>query len=347
MRRGVTTLACLLLVLTPACTRREPAAADVVRGSGLRFLPVDTAGVAVIEVARIEDRAALARWLGEASRGLFGGTVPVSLGALLESDLMEQVDRVAVALVPEAGTPPGWAALVEGRFDPKTLSAGDGVVPLVSLSSGLEIAVTALPGGGVVIGPSAIVGRIRAGASRPKEGLASAPVMSYLSTVSPGADAWGAIDYAPLAEMTAGALRGAGNGLLPSPRSSGALRGVAFEGRLAAEVGFTLVGVSEAEPGAKNLADGARGIIALARMGASQGKDTTWLDFLDGLSIEQAGTQVRVRGKASRSMLQALAARVTAPSGPPAPAVDAAPSGAAARALPVTPAPAPDAARPD
>jgi hypothetical protein len=369
IKRSAVAAVCLLATLAPGCARRGPTAADVVRGSGLRFLPADTAGVAIIEVARIKDRDALAQWLGEAAGGLFGGTVPESVAALLRSDLIKQVDRVALALVPDTRTPPGWAALVEGRFDPRMLSAGDGIVPLVSLSSGLEIGVTALPGGGVAIGPPSVLGRIRASADSERPGLASAQVMPFLGTVSPAADAWGAIDYAPLTEITGAALGSGGHGLsLPSPKSPGALRGVAFEGRLEAEVSFTLVGVADAETGAKRLADGARGLVALARMGASQGKDPSWLDFLDGLSIDQTSAEVRVHGKVSRSMLQALSARVTAPggeapsgsaeAGAPAPAGPGAPaqaspaagekpSGAAARAVPGAAAPSSGAARPD
>ena len=353
---GTMALVCVLLVPAGGCAGREPTADGVVRASGLRFLPADTAGVAILEVSRIKDRDALGQWLGEASQGLFGGRLPESVASLLKSDLLKQVDRVALALVPDAGAPPGWVALVEGRFDPKMLSAGDGIVPLVSLSSGLEICVTALPGGGVAIGPAAVLGRIRAGIERRGEGLVSAPVMSFLGTVSPAADAWGAIDYAPLTEIAGVALGGDGHGLrLPSPKSPGALRGVAFEARLAADVGFTLVGVADAEAGAKTLADGARGLVALARMGASQGKDPSWLGFLDGLSIDQTIAQVRVRGRVSRPMLQALSSRVGAPAATPGAAAPGAtpssgvaePSGAAARAVPGATAPSPGTSRPD
>jgi hypothetical protein len=327
-------LAALLLSMALACARREPTVADVVRGSGLRFLPRDTAGVAVIEAARIEDRDALARWLGEAAQGLAPEAGLAPLRALMGGDLMKKVDRIAMALVPESAMPAGWAALVEGRFDPATLSGGDGIVPLVEIVSGPGISLTALPGGAVAIGPRAVLERIRAAAGRPQESFATAPLMSILAAVSPAAHAWGAIDYAPLADFTAGALRGSGSSLaLPAPRSAGALRGVAFEGRFAAEVGFTLVGVADAEPGAKQLADGARGLVALARMGASQGNDRAWLGFLDGLRIDQAGAEVRIRGTVSRPMLRALAARVTAPGA----AREADPSGAAADAVPGAP----------
>jgi len=337
-------LAVLLVSAALSCARRDPTAADVVRGSGLRFLPRDTAGVAVIEAARIEDRQALERWLGEAARGLMGDAGLVPLHALMGGDLMKKVDRIAVALVPEAAgrasaAPAGWAALVEGRFDPATLSGGDGIVPLVEIASGPEISLTALPGGALsggamAIGPRAVLERIRAAAGRAEEGFATAPLMSILAAVSPAAHAWGAIDYAPLADFTAGALRGPGGSLsLPAPRSTGALRGVAFEGRVATDVGFTLVGVADAEPGAKQLADGARGLVALARMGASQGNDRSWLEFLDGLRIDQAGAEVRIRGTVSRPMLQAFAARVA----PPGAARESDPSSAAADALPGAP----------
>jgi len=355
-------LVALLVALGPGCARHEPTVADVVRGSSLRFLPRDTAGVAVMEVARIEDRAALTRWLGEAAGGLTRGSGLAPLAALIGGDLMKQVDRVAVALIPggtpaatgapaglpadhpaAAAAPPGWAVLVEGRFDPATLKAADGIVPLVEIASGPAICMTALPGGALAIGPRGELESIRAIAGRPQEGFAGAPLMSILAAVSPSGQAWGAIDYTPLADFTTGALRGSGSSLsLPAPRSAGALRGVAFEGHLAAGAGFTVVGVADAEPGAKQLAAGARGLVALARMGASQGQDTAWLGFLDGLRIDQAGAEVRIQGTIAGPMLQALAARLVSPNAAPStapaavPDAGSGPSGAAADATPGT-----------
>jgi len=342
-------VAVLLISLAPACARREPTVADVVRGSSLRFLPRDTAGVAVIEAARIEDREALARWVAEAAGGLTRGSGLAPLSAFVGADFMKKVDRIAVALLPggaapagaaaEIAAPAGWAALIEGRFDPATLSPGDGIVTLVEIGSGPEISMTSLPGGALAIGPRRVLETIRAAAGSPKDAFAAAPLMSILAAVSPSGQAWGAIDYAPLADFTAGALRGSGRSMsLPASGVPGALRGVAFEGRFAAEVGFTLVGVADAEPGAKQLADGARGLVALARMGASQGKDTSWLDLLDSLRIDQTGAEVRVKGIVSRPMLQAFAARMVTPGDAPpaAPGVtpEAVPSGAAADAAP-------------
>jgi len=351
MRKRVL-LAALLVSVALACARREPTVADVVRGSSLRFLPRDTAGVAVIEAARIEDREALSRWLGEAVGGLTGGSGLTPVRAFIGGDFMKKVDRIAVALLPggaplagaapAGAAPAGWAVLADGRFDPVMLPAGDGIVTLVEIGSGPVISMTALPGGALAIGPRSVLETIRAAAGRPQEELARAPLMSILAAVSPSGHAWGAIDYAPLADFTAGALRGSERALsLPAPRSAGALRGVAFEGRLAAEVGFTLVGVADAEPGAKQLADGARGLVALARMGASQGNDRGWLELLDSLRIDQTGAEVRIKGIVSRPMLQAFAARVTIPGAAPMTNPGAAPepgsSGAAADAAPGAP----------
>lgn len=322
-------VAALLVSIVLACARREPTVDEVVRGSSLRFLPRDTAGVAVIEAARVEDREALARWLGEAAGGLTGGSGLTPLRAVVGSDFMKQVDRIAVALIPggpapsgaaapgaaPGGTAPaGWAVLAEGRFDPAILPVGDGIVTLVEVGSGPEISMTALPGSALAIGPRIALETIRAATTRPQETLVGAPLMSILSSVSPSGHAWGGIAYGPLADFTAGALRGSGRSLpIAAPSSMGALRGVAFEGRFAGEVGFTLVGVADAEPGAKQLADGARGLVALARMGASQGKDKDWLGLLDSLRIDHAGAEVRIKGTVSGAMLQAFAARLRAP----------------------------------
>jgi hypothetical protein len=339
--------AVLALMALVACGRSEPTARDAVRSTALRYLPADTAGVAVVEAKRIEDRAALARWLEDAGRGMAGQPGLAGLRAILGGPLLEKVDRVALALIPGAAAPApaGWTALFEGRFDEKlvrSLDAESKVVTLIEMAGGPEVAVTVLAPTQIAVGPSAILQRVRAVADRKGDGFEKAPLLALLETVHPTAHAWGAIDYAPLAHM-------AGAALSPPPGESPGgparvpgmdLRGVAFEGHLAEDVAFEVVGVAKDGPAAKKLADAARGLLALARMGASQGSDKAWLEFLDGMSVVDGKEEVRLNGRLTMAMLEAVAGRAGGLSGVPGPPPPAAAGPGAATPGSTGPAPA-------
>jgi hypothetical protein len=159
--------------------------------------------------------------------------------------------------------------------------------------------------------------------------------MATLGKVAGDAQAWGAIDYAPLTDLARGAMSGGLHESAVSPlpalaARAGTLRAAAFEARLATGVEFKVVGVASDMEGAKRLADAARGLVALARMGAGQGTDKAWFEFLDGLRISEEKSDLRLTGSLSRAMLDALMARAASeigaragsgatPNAPPAP----------------------------
>ncbi len=330
-----------------ACVRKPPSAAATVSSSALRFLPKETAGVAVLEASRMQDRAALTRWLGESMDGATRERGYAAIRGLLGSGFLEQIDRAAVALVPDAApaatvTTPGWAALLEGRFDEKTIASigPEGtLVTLFEASNGPALSLLALPGKALAVGPRATLEKVKTVIGHPEAGLAHASLLAALGKVAGDAQAWGAIDYPPLTELARGAMPGAGSGggagAIPMLASQArALKSVAFEARIASGVDFTLVGVAGDTEGAKRLSDAARGLVALARMGASNGTDKTWFDFLDGVRISEAGSDIRLTGNLTRPMMDAILARAgqagwaggssgAAPNPAPAPPADA------------------------
>jgi hypothetical protein len=348
-RALVAAVVLLYAVGTGACARKPPNAAATVAHSALRFLPKETAGVAVLEASRLQDRAALTRWLGESMGEATREPGYAAIRGLLGSDFLQKIDRAAVALVPDATpaatvTTPGWAALLEGRFDEKTLASigPEGtLVTLFSASNGPELSLLALPGKALALGPRATLEKVRTVIGHPDAGLAHAGLLTALGKVAGDAQAWGAIDYPPLTDLARGVMPGAasGGGAGPIPMlasQAGALKSVAFEARIASGVDFTLVGVAGDANGAKRLSDAARGLVALARMGAGNGSDKTWFEFLDGLRISEDRSDIRLTGNLTRPMMDAILARAGqtgwagGPGGAGAPASGAAPNPAPA-----------------
>ena len=105
-----------VIALGPAaCARKPPTGAETAASSALRFLPKETAGVAVLEASRIEDRAALTRWLGESMGETARQPGYAAVRGILGADFLQQIDRAAVALVPDpAGPESGSGAATPG-----------------------------------------------------------------------------------------------------------------------------------------------------------------------------------------------------------------------------------------
>jgi hypothetical protein len=320
-------LALTLAFAPAACAPKPPTATSVIKGSGLRLLPAETVGLAVVEVARMKDREAVGRWLDDLA-GAAGQTPVVdTVRAALGKDLLTKVDRVSMALVPGAAGLTSYALLAEGRFDEarmKTLTGDQEILTLMEVAGRPDLSLTVLPGGQLAAGPRAVLTVLRVNLGRATGGLIGSRLASILDRVDPTSQAWGAIDYAPLADLTRGALQGRGTTVnIPAPGSKGALLGVGFQTSLDKTVEFELVGVADAESSAKQLADAARGLVALARMGASQSKDSAWLGFLDGLRITQASEAIHLHGTLGPELLRVLADRWR--NGAPPPAAGAAP----------------------
>ena len=308
------------LALAPlACAPKPPTSSSVIRASALRLLPSETVGLAVVEVARMHDRQAVGRWLDDLAGATGQAAVIDAVRASLGKDLLEKVDRIALALVPGAAGLTSYAFLAEGRFDEakmKALTGGQEILTLIEVAGRPDLSLTVLPGGQLAAGPRAVLTALRANLGRPTGGLAGSRLAPFLDRVDPTSQAWGAIDYGPLADLARGAMQGRGAAAnIPPAGSKGTLQGVAFQTRLETSVEFELVGVADAEPAAKQLADAARGLVALARMGASQSKDATWLGFLDGLRIDQKSEAIHLRGTLGPELLRVVADRWRASSG--------------------------------
>jgi len=345
-------LALAAAVAVSGCAGKPADVGAAVRQSDLRFLPKETAGLAVVEVARFKDRQAVGRWLDDFTKeaGLAGGLD--RLRAALGPDALDKLDRLSLALVPTgqsaagaegggtaggattgatggtlAGLPTGYAILAEGRFDEKLVKnlTGNGLVTLVEVGTAPDLSIAALPGNHLALGPRAILERVRAAAGAPvaaQDGLTAAPVMSVLKRVSPAKQIWGGIDYGVLTSLMGQEGQGAGAGASPMSGFTRSLRGLAFQGAIDDSVEFDLVGVADGEPGAKSLADAARGLVAIARVGASQGANRAaegnsadpqiesakaWMRFLDGVSIAQSREEIRVHGLLDGTMARSFA----------------------------------------
>ena len=335
-RAGIVAGLALAAVLSASGCAGKPAdVGAAVRQSDLRFLPKETAGLAVVEVARFKDRQAVGRWLEDFTKeaGLAGGLDRVR--AALGPDALDKLDRLSLALVPTAGETgagglaTGYAILAEGRFEEKMVKnlTGNGLVTLVEVGTAPDLSIAALPSSHLALGPRAIVEKVRAAAgsaAAAKDGLAEARVMSVLKRVSPAKQIWGGIDYSVLTTLIG--QEGSGGAASPMSGFTRSLRALAFQGAIDDSVEFDLVGVADGEPGAKSLADAARGLVAIARVGASQGANRAaeggaadpaaeaakaWMRFLDGVSIAQSREEIRVHGLLDGAMAKSFAGAAT------------------------------------
>jgi hypothetical protein len=340
LRRNAAGLTLFAALAASACRGGPADVAAAVRQSDLRFLPKETAGLAVVEVARFKDRQAVGRWLDDFTKeaGLAGGLDRVR--AALGPDALDKLDRLSLALVPTGGTT-GYAILAEGRFDATMVKnlTGSGLVTLVEVGTAPDLSIAALPSNHFALGPRAILEQVLAaaggaGAAGAHGGLAEAPVMGVLKRVSPAKQIWGGIDYGVLSTLM-GQEGPPGGAASPISGFTRNLRGLAFQGAIDDSVEFDLVGIADGEPGAKSLADAARGLVAIARVGASQGASRAgagnaadpavasaqaWMRFLDGVSIAQSREEIRVHGLLDGAMAKSFAGAASraVPGAPPA-----------------------------
>ena len=101
---------------------------------------------------------------------------------------------------------------------------------------------------------------------------------------------------------------------------------IAFRGMVGDSVDLELFGRADAERNAKTLADAARGLLALGRMGAGRDQAKEWLAFLDGIQIDQSGAGVNLRASIPAKTMESFVGQMmsaprpeaVAPSGLPA-----------------------------
>lgn len=213
----------------------------------------------------------------------------------------------------------------------RRLTGGQGILTLLEVQGRPDVSLTVLPGGNPAFGPRSVLERLLETQAGRSGGLHESGLLGILGKVRPTAQIWGAIDYAPLADLARRALRTGGGGVsLALPQAgSGNLRALAFQGMIDKAVSFDLFGQADAEAGARQLADAARGLVALARLSASQQEARPWLEFLDGIRIDQSGGEIHVQGTLTSAMAQALAGHLPGSGeGVALPGVPAPPSGA-------------------
>ena len=316
---GSLSLGALAALLPAGCTRPPVGVAALIRGSDLRLLPATSVGLAVVEVKSLRDQEAAARWMEDFAKQL--GTTPAlaRVQDLLGQDTIKKVDRLSLALVPLPGGQTGYAVLVEGAFDEakvRALTGGEAILTLLEVAGRPDMSLTVLPKSHLALGPRAVLEGMRRNLDHPDAGLLKSPLVPLLEKVRATSQIWGAIDYAPLAALARDAMAARGSSVpFPSPTAASTLRAVAFEGRIDQTIDFNLFGEADAEKGARQLSDAARGLVALARMGASQKGTKEMLDFLDGVRIDQSGSEIHVHGTLSLAMARAIAGGLAARAG--------------------------------
>lgn len=311
-------LSLAILGLSQDCARPPETGATVVSGGALRALPKESVGLLVVQVDSLRRLQAVSRWMEEMAQAAEEGTFR-QVKDRFGMELLEKVDRMGLAIVPRPDGALGWALVVEGRFDEARLRqalGGQDILTLVEAEGKPDLSATALAGGGLALGPRAILERVRANAARPGGGMdAGARLLEPLRKVQPASQIWGAIDCRTVATLARDAARTQG---LPDPTQSAgiaavdSLLSIAFQGKVAASVEFSLVGQASGEAKAKELADAARGLVALARMGTTQDRGREWLEFLDAIAIDQKGTEITLRGLVPEKMMAGLASTARA-----------------------------------
>ena len=306
----------LLAIALAACSPKAPTVEQVVERGSLRYLPRESVGLAVVEVRALRDREGATRWLQDLSSKLGGADALARIRALAGPDTLEKIDRIALAVVPQAGGELGYAVLAEGKFEEekvRSLTGGEEILTLVEVKGQPDVSLTVTPGGQPAIGPRGILAQVREAVKKSDAGLRRSSLMGILKKVEPTSQIWGAIDYQPLVKLARGALGSTATPALPIPKEgTGTLRAVAFQGVIDEAIRFDIVGQADAETGARQLSDALRGIVALARMSASQGQAKDWLEFLDGVRIDQAGDEIRLHGTLTETMARSLSERIPA-----------------------------------
>jgi len=317
--------AAVLALLPWGCARRETGA-TIVRSSALGALPKESVAVIVLEVKSLRGLQAFARFTEEiASEADREGPLK-GLRERFGADLIQKVDRLGLAIVPQPGNAVGYGILAEGSFDEAEMRqalGGGETLSLPTPEGRPDFNIAVLKSGILALGPRQILDVVRANLVRRGSGLDSnRTILDLLAGVRPTAQVWGAADVRTMAQLgrEAAAARGLGTALQRSAPPS-ALVAFAFQGTIGTSVMLDLVGRADGAEGARKLADAARGLVALGRMGAAPGQAADWIAFLDGIAIEQKGTEISLRASVPPSLVSGLAEKARAaaaslPAGP-------------------------------
>ncbi len=309
VRRVVLAAALVLVALAPGCGRRK-GAAGIVRASAIGTYPKESVALLVLEVRKVRSLGGEAPWmkklaaLADEPGGPFQEVVK-RLGA----DTIERLNRLSVAVVPGDRGRIGYGILAEGAFDADRLRAalgGRDLLTLVEAEGVPDFSVTILPDGSLALGPRRVLDVMRGNAAARGQGLDGSPaLLAPLERVRPEAQIWGALDCKSLGRTMrdSGATGDLGGLSLPATHLD-ALVSLALRGTLGTSVDLELLGQADTEANARNLADAARGLVALGRIGAGRDQAKTWLEFLDGIQVDQKGVDLSVRAAIPPATLQ-------------------------------------------
>ena len=144
----------------------------------------------------------------------------------------------------------------------------------------------------------------------------NATVMALLQRLRPGSTFWMVGDQSLLAGLPASLpAPGAGGG---ASMSLPALRSLSVTGDLDPQVSLSVTGEAADEPGARNLADVVRGLVALVNLQAQQKPELAQL--ASAVTVATEGNRVLVSARIPYATIEALQASATAgrPPAPPA-----------------------------
>jgi len=329
MRAAVPAVLCLLAAV-PACGGRK-GAAGMVRSSALGTFPQDSVALLVLEVRKIRALHGDTPWLKDVAAladrqdGPFGDII-----RRLGTDVLQQVDRLSLAIAPRPDRLVAYAVMAEGAFDGAKVRDALGGSDLLTLveTEQMDFSVALMPDGSLALGPKSVLDTMRANGSSRGHGLdANAAILAPLEKVRPEAQFWGALDCRSLQRLFKEASASPNFGRLPldsAPVQS--LMSIAFRGMVADSVDLELFGHADAETHAKTLADAARGLVALGRVGAGRDQAKEWADFLDGIHIDQSRADVNLRASIPAKTIESFVAQMMST---PRPAAEAHPPGAA------------------
>ena len=300
-----------ILALASACGRKG-GAAGVVRASVLGTYPKESVALLVLEVKKVRTLGEDVPWmkrlasLAEEEGGPFQEVVK-RLGA----DTIDQLGRLSMAVVPDAGHGVAYGILAEGSFDPVKIRAalgGRDLLTLVEAEGKQDFSLAILPDGSLGLGPRRVLEVMRGNAAARGQGLdGNQALLASLERVRTEAQFWGALDCRSLGRLVRDATSTGDLARLSLPSGKlDALLSLAFRGTIGESVDLDVLARADAEANARNLADAARGLVALGRIGAGREQAKAWRDFLDGIRVDQKGTDLSLHAAIPPTTMQSF-----------------------------------------
>jgi hypothetical protein len=368
---GAAVAVTMSLLVMSGCGGRK-GAAGMVRSSALGTFPRDTAALLVLEVKKVRALHPDVPWIKDmASLADREGGPFQEVIRRLGPDVLARLERLSLAVVPQPDRMVGYAVLAEGAFDGARVREALGGADRLTLveTEQMDFSVALLPDNSLALGPKRVLDTMRDNGASRGHGLdANAAILAPLEKVRQEAQFWGALDCRSLQRLFKEASASSDLGRMPlesAPVQS--LVSIAFRGMVGDSVNLDVYGQTDAEANARTLADAARGLVALGRVGAGRDQAKEWLEFLDGIHVDQRGSDVTLRASIPAKTMESFVAQMMSakrpaaegPSAEPAPGPTAVsgqagrapgrapasaappPSKAATRAAPSAPAPAP------